>query len=107
MVDLELGVLQPVQQQVHARQVVGGDVLLLPEDHADALGSQLMAHVQQQGGGATGDVQDAAQALLLAVGGLLAVQGDNPRQDGRAGWRGIELPAFLPEPAANWPIRYS
>ena len=36
VVDLELRVLHPVQQHVHARQVVGGDVLFLPVDLADA-----------------------------------------------------------------------
>ena len=36
MVDLELGVLHPVQQHVHAGEVVGGDVLFLPVDLADA-----------------------------------------------------------------------
>jgi hypothetical protein len=33
--DLELRVLHPVQQHVHARQVVGGDVLFLAENLAD------------------------------------------------------------------------
>ena len=33
--DLELRVLHPVQQHVHAGEVVGGDVLFLPEDLAD------------------------------------------------------------------------
>ena len=37
VVDFELSVLHPVQQHVHAREVVGGDVLFLPVDLADAV----------------------------------------------------------------------
>src|SRR5690606_37946058 len=47
---LELRVLHPVQQHVHAREVVGRDVLLLPVDPADrATGlPQLVSHIEKQ-----------------------------------------------------------
>ena len=62
VVDLELRILHPVQQHVHARQVVGGDVLLLPEDLADAVRPHALAHVEQQRAGAAGKVQTRSPA---------------------------------------------
>jgi hypothetical protein len=94
VVDLELAVLHPVQQHVHARQVVGGDVLFLPVDHADAVRPHLLAHVQQQRAGAAGEVQHAIQLFLFAGGGVLAVQVTISK-----GWwislRGVELARLL------------
>ncbi len=37
VVNLELGILHSVQQHIYPRQVIGRDVLLLPEDLADAV----------------------------------------------------------------------
>ena len=95
VVDLELAVLDPVQQHVHARQVVGGDVLLLPVDHADAVRSHLMAHIEQQRPGTAGEVQHAVQFFLFAGGGFLAIEGDDAREDGGDGLRRVELPGLL------------
>ena len=67
VVDLELRVLHPVQQHVHARQVVGGDVLLLPVDLADAVPPHALAHVEQQRARAAGEVEHALQLLSLPV----------------------------------------
>ncbi len=63
VMDLELGVLHPVQQHVHARQVVGGDVGFLPHDAADLPARLLhaLAHVEQQRTGAAGEIEHAAQ----------------------------------------------
>ena len=49
MVNLELGVLLPVEQLVHPSQVVGGDVVLLAVDFADrtALRLQAATNVEQ------------------------------------------------------------
>ena len=48
--DVEFRVLHPVQQHVHAGQVVGGDVLLLTEDFADGAAGfvHFLADVEQQ-----------------------------------------------------------
>jgi tryptophanase len=66
--DLELGVLHPVQQHVHARQVVGGDVLFLAVNLADAVRPIYLAHVEQQRARAAGKVQHAVQMRALAGG---------------------------------------
>ena len=61
MIDFELGVLHPVQQHVHAGQVVGGDVLFLAVDLADGAArlDHTVADVEQQGAGAAGTVEYA------------------------------------------------
>ena len=64
VVDFELRVLHPVQQHVHAGEVVGGDVLFLPVDFADAVRPHALAHVEQQRAGAAGEVEHAVQTLL-------------------------------------------
>jgi hypothetical protein len=66
VVDLELRVLDPVQQHVHAGEVVGGDVLLLAVDLADAVRAHLLADVEQQRAGTAGEVEDAAEVRHLA-----------------------------------------
>ena len=48
MVDFELRILDPVQQHVHARQVVCRDVVLLPEDLPDAVRTHPVTHVEQE-----------------------------------------------------------
>ncbi len=48
MKNLKFRIFHTVQQHVHAREVVSGDVLLLPVNLADAVGTESMAHVQQQ-----------------------------------------------------------
>ena len=62
VVDFELRVLHPVQQHVHPREVVGGDVLFLPVDLADAVRPHALAHVEQQRARAAGEVHHAGQA---------------------------------------------
>jgi hypothetical protein len=97
MEDLELGVLHPMQQHVHSRQVVGGDVILLPVDSADrATGlSHLLAHIQQQGTRATGEVHHLLQPILGAGAGILAIEGNNAGKDVGDLLRGVELSSFL------------
>ena len=50
MEDLEFAVLHPMQQHVHAGEVVGGDVLFLAVDPADGAAGivHFLAHIQQQ-----------------------------------------------------------
>jgi hypothetical protein len=45
--DFELRVLHLMQQHVHAGEIVGGDVLILPVNFADALRMNVFPHVQQ------------------------------------------------------------
>ncbi|MDB6032503.1 MAG: hypothetical protein JWM16_2841, partial [Verrucomicrobiales bacterium] len=50
VVNFELRVLHPVQQHVHAGEVAGDDILLLPGNLTDATARvvHLLAHVEQQ-----------------------------------------------------------
>ncbi len=72
--DLELRVLHPMQQHVHAGEVVGGDVLFLPEDFANAVWPHLLPHVEQQRAGAAGKIEHLVQLRLLASLRLLTGQ---------------------------------
>ena len=99
--DFELRVLHPVQQHVHAGQVVGGDVLFLAVDLADALRPHAFAHVQQQGAGAAGKVQHAFQPLLRAGLRFLAVQRDDGGEDVGYLLRGVELARLLARPGGK------
>ena len=95
VVDLELRVLHPVQQHVHAREVVGGDVLFLPVDLADAVRPHALAHVQQQRAGAAGEVEHAVQPSSLAGRRLLAVERDDGGEDVGDLLRRVELARLL------------
>ena len=46
MENFEFRILEPVQQHVHARQVVGGDVLLLTEELAHTLPAHTAAYIE-------------------------------------------------------------
>ena len=63
MINLEFGILHPVQQHVHARQVIGGDVLLLPDNFTNAVRAEPMTHIEQQRAGAAGKIKHALQVL--------------------------------------------
>ncbi len=95
VIDFELSVLHPVQQHVHAGEIVGGDVLFLPEDFADAICAHAFSHVEEQGAGAAGEIEDLFQSRLLARGGLLAVEGDDGGEDVGNLLRGVELARLL------------
>ena len=91
VVDFELRVLHPVQQHVHPGEVVSGDVLFLSVNLADAMRPHAFAHVEQQGAGAAGEVEDADEAVFLTRLRFLAVDGDNGGKDvGNLLW-GVEL----------------
>ena len=95
VVNLELRILHPMQQHVHAGEVVGGDVLFLPINLADAIRTHALSHVEKQGAGAAGKVEDFLQSRLLASGGFLAVERDNGRENvGNLLW-GVELARLL------------
>ncbi len=47
MVDFKFGVFDAMKQHVHARQVIGSDVLFLSVDFADAMRSHAMPDIQQ------------------------------------------------------------
>jgi len=54
-----------------------------------------LAHVKQPRAGAAGEVEHAGEAVFLAGGGLLAVEGNDCGQDVGDLLRGIELPSLL------------
>jgi hypothetical protein len=81
VIDLELRVFHSVQQHIHAREIVGGDVFFLPIDLADAMRAHPLAHVEQQGAGAAGEIEDAAEVRHLAGRGVLAVERDDRGQN--------------------------
>jgi hypothetical protein len=101
--DLEFRALHPVQQHVHTRKVVGGDVLFLAKDFADgaACMRHLFAHVQQQRARAAGEVHHALQPFLGASFRLLAVQRDDGGQDVGNLLRGIKLARLLARPGGE------
>lgn len=81
-----------MQQHVHAGEVVGGDVLFLPEYLADAVRSHLLAHVEQQGAGAAGEIEHLVQLQLLAGLRFLTVEGDDGGEDVGKLLRSVEYP---------------
>ncbi len=83
---VEALIMHAVQDHVHAGEVVGGGVHLLPVEVAHVL--DLLRHPQQQGAGAAGGVIDALQAL--------ASGSDDLRQNGTDLLRRVELPGLLP-----------
>jgi len=95
VINLELRILHPMQQHVHAGEVVGGDVLFLSESLADAIRPHALSHVQEQGAGATGEIEDLLQSRLLSSGGLLTVESDDGREDVGNLLRGVELARLL------------
>ena len=103
VVYLELRILHPVQQHVHAAEVVGGDVLLLAVDHAHAAPGidHAMADVQQQRARPAGKVHYAGQLLTGAGCGVLAVEGDDGREDIADALGRIELPGLLAGPGGE------
>ena len=101
--DLELRVLHPVQQHVHAGEVVGGDVLLLAEDFSDGAARlvHLLADVEQQGAGAAGEVHHTVQPLLGPGLRFLAVQRDDGGEDVGNLLRRVELARLLAGPGGK------
>lgn len=97
VVDLELRVLHPVQQHVHARQVVGRDILFHAEDLADGPARVLhaMAHVKQERPRPAGEIEHAFQLAAHACFRLLAVERDDGGQDAGDLLRRVELARFL------------
>ena len=84
-----------MQQHVHPREVVGGDVLLLPVDLADAVRPHALAHIEQQRARAAGEVHHAGEVLPLAGLRLLAVERDDRGEDVRYPLRRVELTGLL------------
>ena len=56
MVDFKFRILHPMQQHVHASEVVSGDVLLLSVYLADAVRPHALAHIEEEGAGTAGKV---------------------------------------------------
>ena len=54
-----------------------------------------LAHVEKQGAGAAGKVEDVVDVIFLAGGGLLAVQSDNGGEDVGNLLRRVELARLL------------
>ena len=98
MEDVELRVLHPVQQHVHAGEVVGGDVLFLAVDFANGAADlvHLLAHIEKQRAGAASEVQHALQPLLGPGLRFLAVQRDDGGEDVGNLLRGVKLARLLP-----------
>jgi hypothetical protein len=102
VVDLELRVLHPVQQHVHARQVVGGDVLFLSVDLADAVPAPMRLRTlsssepEPQAKSST-----LASRFFLPVFGFLAVERDDGGEDVGNLLRGVELARLLAGPGGK------
>jgi len=85
-----------MQKHVHAGEVVGRVVLFLPEDFANAIRTHLLPHVEQQGAGTAGKIENLVQSRFFAGGGFLAVEGDDGGEDVKKLLRDVELPRLLP-----------
>jgi len=103
VVDFKFRVLHPVQQHVHAREIVSSDVLLLAVDLADAARAHLLAYVEQQRAGTAGEVENLAELFDRPLLGFLAVEGDDAREDGRNLLRGVELAGLLARAGGELP----
>ncbi len=95
--DLELGILHPMEQHVHAGEVVGGYVLFLPENLSNGAAGlvHLFADVELQRAGAAGHVHDTLESFFRAGSRLLAVQRDNGGEHVGNPLRGVELSRLL------------
>lgn len=96
-----------MQQHIHTREVVGGDVLFLAVDFADAVRAHPFPHIQQQRAGAAGEIEHAAEVLYRAGLGLLTVERDNAGEDAGNLLRRVELARFLAGAGGELAIRYS
>ncbi len=105
MEDFKFGVFHPMQQHVHPGEIIGGDVLFLPEDLADrAAGfAYLLAHVEQEGAGAAGKIHHAFEVFLGAAAGFLAIEGNNAGEDVGYLLRGVELASLLARAGGKLP----
>ncbi len=101
--DVELRILHPLQQHVHAGQVVGGDVLFLPVDFANGAVRVFhpVPHIQEQGAGPAGEIEHALQPLLRPGLWFLTVQRDDSGEDVGNLLRGVELARLLAGPGAK------
>lgn len=95
VMDFELGVFYSVEEHVHARQVVGGDVVFLSVDFADAVLAHAFADVEEEGAGAAGEVENAVEVFPLAGFGFLAVEGDDGGEDAGDLLGGVEFAGFF------------
>ena len=75
---LKFRVLHTMQQHVHARQVIGGDVLFLTVDFAYALRAHAPPYIEQKRTGTAGEIKHAGKMLFGACAGILAVQRHYP-----------------------------
>ncbi len=95
--DFKLRVAEAMQQHVHAGEVEGGHFLFLTVNLANlaAVEAHLPVDVEQQRSRTAGEVEDSFQLFLVARCGVLAVEGDDAREDGADGLRRVELAGFL------------
>ena len=98
MENLELGIFHPMQQHIHACEVISRDIFLLPVDFADAASAvavHLMTDIEKQRPGTAGEIEDFIDSLFRAGRRILAVQCNDLREDGRNLLRSIEFAGFL------------
>lgn len=95
--DFEFGVFDSVQEHVHPREVVGGDIVFLPVEFADdsVVAQDMPAYVEEEGAGAAGEVEHAVEVFARASFGGLAIEGDDAGEDVGDALRGIKLARFF------------
>ena len=103
VVYLEFRVLHPVQQHIHAGQVVRGDVFFLAVNLPDGAARVLhpLAYVEEQRARAASEVQHALQALFRSCFGFLTVECDDAREYAGNLLRSVELTRFFARPGGK------
>ena len=67
----------------------------MPIDFSNSVGAKPISHIQQQRTGAAGEIEDALQMILLAAGGILAIEGHDGGEDAGNLLRRVELARLL------------
>ena len=95
MINLKFSIFQAMKQHIHAGEVVGSDIFLLPIDLANTVWPELFAHIDKQRTGPAGKIKHISQFALFSCAGVLAVKRDNTGKNGGDWLRSIELAGFF------------
>ena len=84
-----------MQQHIHARKVVSGDVFFLAVDFSNAVITKLIAHIKQQRARTAGKIKNTFQMFLFPKTRILTIKRHNLGKNGRNLLRRIKLASFF------------
>src|ERR1039457_1104194 len=84
-----------MKQHVHARKVVGGNVVFLAVNFANTMLAKLLTYIEEQRDGSASKIQYFVQVFFLTRSRLLAVEGDNFGKNTGNLLGCIKLPGFF------------